>query len=171
MVSAATWSGRPPLSAACRAGFCPRPAETTLPMMHSSTICGSIPARRTASATTRAPSWVAVKPFSAPRNFPVGVRTADTITDSRTANLDAPDDVAEQRVETLQDHGGRAHDFRRPLRARRFNQQHTVLELDAGDALDRRTDRGLPGESHLAVGQRNVAQELNQGAGKTGGKG
>ena len=56
-------------------------ATTTLPMMHSSTIAGSMPARRTASATTSAPSSGAVKPLSAPRNLPVGVRTALTMTD------------------------------------------------------------------------------------------
>src|SRR5258707_7492277 len=162
MVSAATCSGRPPLSAACRAGFCPSPAETTLPMMHSSTICGSMPARRTASATARAPSWVAVNPFSAPRNFPVGVRTADTMTDSRTANLDALDDVAKQRAETFQDHRRGAHDFLRPLRARGFNEQHAVFELDVGDALDRRADGGLPRERHLAVGKWSAAQQFHQ---------
>src|ERR1700681_2908862 len=51
-------------------------------MMHSSTTVGSMPARRTASATTSAPSCGAVKSFNAPRNFPVGVRTALTMTDS-----------------------------------------------------------------------------------------
>ncbi len=59
----------------------PRPALTTLPMMHSSTIAGSIPARRTASATTSAPSCGAVNSLSAPRNLPVGVRTAETMTE------------------------------------------------------------------------------------------
>src|SRR6059036_1286717 len=83
IVSAATCSGSPPRSAACRAGFWPSPAETTLPMMHSSTIAGSRPARRTASATTSAPSWGAVNALSAPKNLPVGVRTALTMTDSR----------------------------------------------------------------------------------------
>ena len=50
-------------------------------MMHSSTIAGSMPARRTASRTTSAPSCGAVKSFSAPRNLPVGVRTALTMTE------------------------------------------------------------------------------------------
>src|SRR5688500_14061158 len=49
-------------------------------MMHSSTLAGSMPARRTASRTTIAPRSVAVKPFREPRNLPVGVRTADRIT-------------------------------------------------------------------------------------------
>ena len=62
----------------------PEPGETTLPMMHSSTIAGSMPARRTASATTSAPSCGAVKSLSAPRNLPVGVRTALTMTTSRS---------------------------------------------------------------------------------------
>src|SRR5215831_18331703 len=83
-VNAATSSCSPPRSAAWRAGFCPSPALTTFPMMHSSTIPGSTPARRTASATTRAPSSVADSDFSAPRNLPVGVRTAETMTVSRT---------------------------------------------------------------------------------------
>src|SRR5262245_35088023 len=51
-------------------------------MMHSSTIAGSIPARATASRTTKAPSSVAEKLLSPPRNFPVGVRTAETMTAS-----------------------------------------------------------------------------------------
>jgi len=82
-VMAATCSDRPPLSAACRAAFWPSPAETTLPMMHSSTDAGSIPARRTASRTTIAPSCGAVNSFRDPRNFPIGVRTAETMTTSR----------------------------------------------------------------------------------------
>ena len=90
MVSAATWSARPPPSAAWRAGFWPTPALTTLPMMHSSTIAGSMPARRTASATTSAPNCGAVKSFSAPRNFPVGVRTALTMTEFRISGFQIP---------------------------------------------------------------------------------
>ena len=72
IVSAATWSASPPLSAAWRAGFCPLPAWMTLPMMHSSTSAGSMPARATASRTASAPSCGAVKSLSAPRNLPVG---------------------------------------------------------------------------------------------------
>jgi hypothetical protein len=56
--------------------------------------------------------------LSAPRNLPVGVRTAETMTDSRTANLEAIDRVgAEERLEALQDHGRRAHDLARPHHA------------------------------------------------------
>src|ERR1035441_5475016 len=40
MFIALTRSGSPPLSAAWRAGFWPSPADTTLPMMHSSTLYG-----------------------------------------------------------------------------------------------------------------------------------
>ena len=50
-------------------------------MMHSSTVAGSMPARLTASRTTSAPSCGAVSSFSAPRNLPVGVRTAETMTE------------------------------------------------------------------------------------------
>src|SRR4051812_29998866 len=124
-------------------------------MMHSSTISGTIPARRTASATASAPSSVALNPFKAPRNLPVGVRTAATMTDSRTADLDALDDAgAEERLQAAEDHGRRAHHFLRPLRARGFDQQHVVFQLDVGDALERRTDGGLPREGDLGVAER-----------------
>ena len=50
-----------------------------------------MPARATASRTTSAPSSVAVKSFSAPRNLPVGVRTAETMTDSRMCGVSSID--------------------------------------------------------------------------------
>src|SRR5438309_11490886 len=105
-------------------------------MMHSSTIAGSTPARRTASATTSAPSCGAVTPFSAPRNLPVGVRTALTITDSRISpsrmlcvplrfHGDPRDGVLpEQRLEPRQDHAARTLHFARPLRADHFDDEH-----------------------------------------------
>ena len=66
-VKAPTETGNPALMAACRAGFWPKPAETTLPKITSSISAGSgIPARWTASLTTNEPSWVAVKPFNDP---------------------------------------------------------------------------------------------------------
>src|SRR3989440_8854229 len=48
-VTAPTRSGRPPKSAACRAGFWPRPAAITLPMSTSSMSAGTRPDRFTAS--------------------------------------------------------------------------------------------------------------------------
>src|SRR3954470_2225735 len=150
-VSAATWSGSPPRSAACRAGFCPSPADTTFPMMHSSTIPESMPARRMASATTRAPSCGAVRLFNAPRNLPVGVRTALTSTDSRTTNLDPLEDLGpEQLLQALQNDCGRAGDLTRPLRAGRLDNQHALLQLHARRALDRRRHRGAPRKTDLA---------------------
>src|SRR5579871_290830 len=80
IVMAATLSGNPPRSAACRAGFCPRPAETTFPMTTSSICAGSTPARDTASRTEMAPSCGAVRGDKTPWNLPIGVRTADRIT-------------------------------------------------------------------------------------------
>src|SRR4029453_12088792 len=141
-VSAATWSGRPPLRAACRAGFCPRPADTTLPMMHSSTVSASTPARRMASATTSAPSCGAVKDLSAPRNLPVGVRTALTMTESRTANLDAIDDIgAEQRLQGPEDGRRRPRQLARPLQRGGFDDERPPLEFALRGALDRRSHR------------------------------
>jgi hypothetical protein len=83
IVSAPAVSGRPAFSAAWRAGAWPMPAVTTLPRMHSSTWAGSTPARATASRTAIAPSSGADSDFSAPRNRPVGVRTALRMTASR----------------------------------------------------------------------------------------
>ncbi len=80
MVTEGTESGIPPHSAAARAGFCPRPACRTLPRMTSSTCSGLRPARWTASLTTIAPSWVAVRLDRAPWNFPTGVRHPATMT-------------------------------------------------------------------------------------------
>ncbi len=85
IVRAATEGGRPARIAAWRAGAWPRPAETTFPRMTSSTCSGASPARATASRTTRAPRAGAAKPFRDPRNFPVGRRTAERMTDSRIA--------------------------------------------------------------------------------------
>src|SRR5262245_20949757 len=121
-------------------------------MMHSSTIAGSIPARRTASATTSAPSRGAVKSFSTPRNLPVGVRTAETMTASRmilargstgsmvpgssfqlpgssfqvlgSPDRDGGDGVfAEQRLKSSQDDGRRAADLAGPLRRRGVDEE------------------------------------------------
>src|SRR5215472_18208674 len=77
----------PPKMAACRAGFCPSPAETTLPMMHSSTCAGLRLARFTTSRTTMAPSWVALRSDKLPWNFPTGVRQAEKITTSSRAGM------------------------------------------------------------------------------------
>ncbi len=66
MVMAATRGFSPPRSAAWRAGFWPNPACTTLPIITSSTVSGWMPARCTASATTRAPSSVAENDERAP---------------------------------------------------------------------------------------------------------
>src|SRR5215472_686642 len=100
-------------------------------MMHSSTIAGSMPARRTASRTAIAPSCGAVNDFSAPRNFPVGVRTAETMTLSGMLSNDDPRDVvfAEHRLEPREDHGLRSAKLARPLRARRFNDQRALFEF------------------------------------------
>ena len=51
-------------------------------MMHSSTMAGIDAGAAHGSATTIAPSCVALKSFSEPRNLPVGVRTAETMTAS-----------------------------------------------------------------------------------------
>src|SRR5579864_47423 len=86
----------PPKIAACRAGFCPSPADTTLPMMHSSTWAGSTPARLTASRTTIAPSCGALNSDRLPWNFPTGVRQPEMMTTSSNEAIDqAPGEVSQ----------------------------------------------------------------------------
>src|SRR5580765_6284680 len=172
MVSAATCSGSPPRRAAWRAGFWPSPAGTTLPMMHSSTMSASMPARRTASATTSAPSCGAVKVLSAPRNLPVGVRTALTMTDSRTANLDALDTVGAKKIlQPSQDDRRRSHDFARPLRAGGFDDQNALLQCDLRGALHCGTHRRAPGKADFAFRERRVAEQRQQRCGNNVGEG
>src|SRR5689334_9526592 len=161
MVSAATAFGNPPRSAACRAGACPTPALTTLPMMHSSTTAASMPARRTASRTTRAPRSGALKSFRPPRNFPVGVRTALTITASRMSLLgiargcilddNLADHIgAEKLPQALGDHRSRMSDFTLPGCAPRADAQRPVFgPRTVGDAAERRARGHLPRKHDL----------------------
>src|SRR6185503_12568075 len=86
-VTAETAGGKPPPKAAWRAGFWPRPAWITQPMITSSTSSGATPARLTLSRTTIAPSSVAVKPFKEPKSFPTGVLTALMITASLISDI------------------------------------------------------------------------------------
>ncbi len=81
-VLALTVAGTPLRIPAWRAGACPSPAWTTLPMMTSSMSSGLIPARSTAAFTAIAPNWVAGTPLKVPWNFPIGVRAAERITAS-----------------------------------------------------------------------------------------
>src|ERR1700677_1986594 len=80
MVVAPAASGSPAPIAACRAGAWPWPAGSTQPIRISSTLSTAIPARSTAAAMARAPSAGALTSFKSPRNPPMGVRAAPTIT-------------------------------------------------------------------------------------------
>src|SRR5262245_30884060 len=112
IVRAATLGGRPAWIAAWRAGACPSPAETTFPITTSSTSSGATPARATASFTTIAPSWGAVKPLSVPRNLPVGTRTAERMTASRMAGLLPLREVARRGLEKARAQVGVGDDLR-----------------------------------------------------------
>src|SRR5512132_1894406 len=96
----------------------------TLPMMHSSTTDGSMPARATASRTTIAPSSCALKSLSTPMNFPVGVRTAERITAclmSMCGYFQREFVDPEQRLQSLGDRRARACELARPPRVTRLN--------------------------------------------------
>src|SRR5205807_627880 len=72
--------GRPAWIMAWRPLAWPAPPWSTWPMITSSMLLTSIPARFTASRMTRAPSWGALKAESPPRYLPMGVRQAERMT-------------------------------------------------------------------------------------------
>jgi hypothetical protein len=76
-VKGGTEGGSPAPRAAWRAGFCPTPAWSTLPMITSSTAVGSTFARWSAALMATAPSWGAVWEARPPWNFPMAVRQAE----------------------------------------------------------------------------------------------
>src|SRR5215218_3839429 len=143
IVVAGVVSARPAWRRALRAGACPAPACRTWPMRTSSigASAGS-PDRSTAARIATAPSSVAGTEASAPPNFPIGVRAADT---RKTCPL-GPGAGCSMRP--------RVHlQARRAARARRTMAAPTVrsgnapmaaagdsLPADAGDLDARRSD-------------------------------
>ncbi len=89
-VVAPTKGGMPALMAAWRAGAWPCPACTTLPISTSSIELGSILARSTAALMATAPSSEAGTLDSVPWKRPMAVRTALTITTSRSLLIELP---------------------------------------------------------------------------------
>ena len=79
-VNEGTASGIPAAMAACRAGFMPPPACSTLPIMTSSMSALSMPLRWIAPSMTTRPSSLAGTSLSAPPKAPMAVRTPLTIT-------------------------------------------------------------------------------------------
>ena len=79
MVVAPVPSARPALRIAWRAGACPSPAGSTLPMITSSTAVTSTPACATARAMAQAPRSTADSGASSPWKAPMGVRVAATM--------------------------------------------------------------------------------------------
>src|SRR6476661_7934524 len=82
-VTALTVAGTPALSIAWRAGAWPTPPCTTLPMMTSLMSLIGTPERSMAALMAIAPSSGALSDDSAPRNLPIGVRAAETMTGVR----------------------------------------------------------------------------------------
>ena len=158
--------------------------------MHSSTIAGSIPARATASRTASAPSSVALRSFSAPRNFPVGVRAAETMTLSRidhsetaggfrlqaevSAGVRTPQRVsdardlvaAEEVLHLLQDDLSCALDFGSHRRSTARTVEHAALaEFDRRRPRERLPDGQLPREGGSLFGRRLTPDNLREHAG------
>ena len=74
--------GIPAYIAACLAGACPKPAETTLPIKTSSTISGDKLIFSKAPFIATAPNFVAGIEDKLPIKLPIGVLATDTITTS-----------------------------------------------------------------------------------------
>src|SRR5262249_27118920 len=122
-------------------------------MMHSSTTDGSTPARRTASATTSAPSCGAVKPFSAPRNRPVAVRTALTMTASCRSDTDGQlrDHFgSEERLQSVEDDAGGARNLFRPGSRFGFDEEIAAFQTNKRAAIHRGSDGDFPRKLHFA---------------------
>ena len=81
-VNAPTLTGIPAKMADCRAGFCPNPAETTLPIITSSTCFDCTLALFTDSPIAMAPSLGAGIPTRVLPNFPMAVLHAERMTAS-----------------------------------------------------------------------------------------
>src|SRR3954469_10172478 len=166
IVIAATCSCSPPCSAAWRAGFCPSPAATTLPMMHSSTAAGSMPARRTASRTAMAPSCGAEKSFSDPRNLPVGVRTAATMTDSRIDEDTLDGVLAQQQLQARQDRLAGPLQLAHPALVARGDDEAVVAQLHRRDPRQGGTDSDRPGERRSLFRRRLAPDNLREHRGR-----
>ena len=72
--------------------------------------------------------------------------------------------LTEEQLQALQDHRRRSHHFARPLGRCRLDDERAAIELHARGVLERGTDRRPPREPDLAVRERRVAQQLDQGA-------
>src|SRR5580704_11708286 len=79
-VVAGTPGGMPAPSAAWRAGAWPTPADSTQPMMISSTSPAGTPESASAALTATDPSCGPVTPAKTPWKAPTGVRRADRMT-------------------------------------------------------------------------------------------
>ncbi len=132
-----------------------------------------MPARATASRTASAPRSVAGMSFSVPRNLPVGMRTALTMTAScmtavstlyearqaraawptrgASGDFDLRDHARpEPRLELADEVMTQAMHFLRPLRILRLHLQHAAFgQRHLGDARDRGAAGGAPREGDL----------------------
>ena len=79
--------GMPAASAAWRAGFCPTPVVSTLPIITSSTASGATPVSASSALMATAPSCGALTPARLPKKLPMGVRLAATMTTCFIFNL------------------------------------------------------------------------------------
>ena len=80
MVTAVEDTGIPDLTAIWRATLGPPPAWRPQPNRNSSTRSGEIPARSSAGTTAATPRSAGERDDNPPRNFPMGVLTAEQIT-------------------------------------------------------------------------------------------
>ena len=149
-------SGRPAPSAACRAGACPTPAETTLPIRHSSTSAGSMAAAherftngdgaelRRGEAFQRAKELAGGCTCGGENDrllhLAIGCRTAGS---GGRARQRADDALAEHALKAPEDERLRPLDLFQPLRLAVHDKGH-ACQSDAGRPGDCRPDRDAP---------------------------
>src|SRR5262245_43942970 len=139
MVSAGVSTGRPALSAACRATFMPAPACNTHPINTSSTSVGAIFARVSASRIAIAPRSAADRSLSAPPKDPIGVRQALT---SSASLGKGPHLIQNNEIGA----GGRLDAIHRRIRRHLTKDEAPRRDLDHRQFGDDEIDDVEPGE-------------------------
>src|SRR5215510_814299 len=146
MVSAGISTGKPALSAACRATFMPTPACSTHPINTSSTSAGETLARANASRIATAPRSAADRSLSAPANDPMGVRHA--LTSSASMSLGkSPHLIQDDQIGA----GGRLDPLHRRIRCNLAEYQPPRRDLDHCHLSDDEIDDVQTGEWQCAA--------------------
>ena len=166
MVRAATSLLRPPLSAACLAGFCPTPAEMTLPTMHSSTSDGSTPGTCHRLANGNGAELGGLQAFQLAEKL--SGRESSGADDNRCSHVTSRQDASRRPVPRSV-FSRRENHRRRPLQLRvpsligwMHIDRSIGLQPDRADAAQRIADRHAPRDLELPLRHRSVAKQFSR---------